>query len=86
MLCWAYQIGQSDSLAGTAIEIDTTWRHTKHGWQDSSRWVIETMPTGPLLGTIHPVVWAGLVLIAVVGMMLWASEEWEFARLFGEQD
>lgn len=76
---------QSDTLS-TKSEPGSNWRRTSQGWEDSSRWFRNSDTPQQLLETVHPVVWALLVLIAVVGVMIWASEEWDFARLFGKDD
>ena len=66
----------------TSAEIDTTWRHTKHGWQDSARWPVETFVSRKTIELLHPFTWAAIVLISVVATTIWASSEWEIARLF----
>ena len=68
-------------------DIDTSWRYTKFGWQDVSNWfrsnAFEPRQTIELL---HPLVWSGIVLISVIATMIWASSEWDFARLFQKQE
>ncbi len=76
---------QSDTLSPHS-EPGSSWRRTSQGWEDSSRWFRNSDPPQQLLEAVHPVVWALLVLIAVVGVMIWASEEWDFARLFKERE
>ena len=68
-------------------DIDSDWRYTKFGWQNASSWV------GPNAGVprqtielMHPLVWAGIVLISVITAMIWASNEWDFGRLFSDAD
>jgi len=69
----------------TSKEIDTTWRHTKLGWQDSRRWPVNTYVPRKTVELLHPFTWAAIVLISVVATTIWASDEWEIARLFGEE-
>ena len=77
------------SPAGIVIspQIDTNWRYTKYGWQNTSSWV---SPRGHVprqtIQMVHPLVWAGIVLISVLTTMIWASSEWDFARLFNHAD
>ncbi len=71
----------------TSADIDSTWRHTKFGWQDSARWpVADSFAPVKTIELLHPFVWAGIVLFAVIGTMIWASSEWEIARLFGSDE
>ena len=80
------QRAEQNTLA-TSADIDTTWRHTKFGWQDSSSWPTADSFTPPrTLELLHPFVWAGIVLITVIATMIWASSEWEFSRLFEKRD
>jgi hypothetical protein len=72
------------SAISTSSDIDTTWRHTKHGWQDSNRWPVDTYVPRKTIELLHPFTWAAIVLISVVGTTIWATSEWEIARLFGE--
>lgn len=70
----------------TSSEIDSTWRHTRHGWQDSARWpAADSFAPVKTIELLHPFVWAGIVLIAVIVTMIWASSEWEISRLFASE-
>lgn len=74
------QLSQSPQLsrgffASQPDSIDT-WISLKtitaaHAWQ----WTVD-------FTQVHPFVWAGIVLFAVLIAMIWASSEWEIARLF----
>lgn len=76
--------GNHTHTLATSAEIDTTWRHTKFGWQDSAHWSVgDSFAPVKTIEFLHPFVWAGTVLIAVIATMIWASNEWEIARLFG---
>jgi len=78
---------ESVSTLVLSSEIDTTWRHTREGWQDTSHWSSEdTFVPQPFAELIHPLVWTGLVLLAVIVLMVWASSEKEVARLMGDKD
>lgn len=76
-------VGNRSSWTATSADIDSTWRHTKHGWQDSATWhAADSYVPVKTIEQLHPFVWAGTVLIAVIAVMIWASSEWEIARLF----
>ena len=75
--------GVQTHVLSTSPEIDTTWRHTKYGWQDSARWpVADAFTPSKTVELLHPIVWAAIVLLSVVTSTIWASNEWETARLF----
>ena len=69
-----------------AVE-DSTWRKTRMGWQDSALWnQPDTTCATRGIERVHPAVVAGLILLASIGSLFWASKEWEFVRLFeGDQ-
>lgn len=77
---------QADTLLNSPAELGTSWRHTKFGWQDSSRWFVDSFAPVKTFEVIHPILWAALVLITVVGVMIWASEEWDIERLFDDEE
>jgi len=69
----------------TSSDIDTTWRHTKFGWQDSATWTAaDSFVPQKAVELIHPLVFAITILILVIAAMVWASNEWEIERLFGQ--
>ena len=75
--------GNRSRTIATSADIDSTWRHTKYGWQDSASWpAADTYVPVKAIEMLHPFVWAGTVLFAVIATMIWASSEWEIARLF----
>jgi hypothetical protein len=66
----------------TSAEIDTTWRYTEAGWQDSAVWDSgDTFVPQPVFESVHPIIWAGLILISVTVVMVWASSEWEVGKI-----
>ena len=68
----------------TSSDIDTTWRHTKFGWQDSATWTAaDSFVPQKTVELIHPLVFAITILILVIAAMVWASNESEIERLFG---
>ncbi|MFK7769740.1 MAG: hypothetical protein AB8B55_21210 [Mariniblastus sp.] len=70
----------------TSSEVGTTWRRTKDGWQDSTTWSNgDQFVPRKSFQSIHPFVWAAIVLLSVIAAMIWASNEWEISRLFEEE-
>ena len=79
-------VTQSESMVKPTVDSDTSWRLTKFGWQDSTTWVSDTFAPQPTWELVHPVIWAMLVLLTVLVVTIWASSEWEFARLFQQAE
>ena len=79
------QIGNNVTVISS--EIDTPWRYTNQGWQRANEWnsnvQFEPLRTFEL---VHPFVWAASVLLAVISTAIWASSEWEIARLLGRDE
>lgn len=65
--------------------IPTSWRLTRFGWQDSTSWFVDSFAPIKTVELIHPLVWTALVLVTVLLVMIWASEEWDLARLFSSK-
>lgn len=68
-------------------ELDSSWRYTRYGWQDSSEWIrtpAEISPRG--IDQINPVLISLDILLAAAAAMIWASDECQVARLFGRQN
>ncbi len=82
MFLFAMDNVQSDTSLTSSAKLEMGWRQTKFGWQDSNYWFNESFTPPPLFEAIHPLIWAGLVLIAVISTMIWASEEWDWSRLW----
>lgn len=77
----------SSNALSVSTDIDTNWRYTKFGWQNASNWVSpKAYVPRQTIELLHPLVWAGIVLISVLATMIWASSEWDFARLFSHDD
>lgn len=76
----------SNSLV-LSSDIDTSWRHTSEGWQNSEHWCSgDTFVPVSYAASIHPLVWTVMVLFLVVTILIWASSEEEVARLLGDDD
>jgi hypothetical protein len=55
--------------------LDTPWRLTADGWQDSRTWrdvQSESIPPEP---GVHPIFWTLGVLLLAFGAMIWSSDE-----------
>jgi hypothetical protein len=78
--------GSLQEVESTPALGETSWRLTRLGWQDSSRWYVDTFTPQPSVELIHPLLFAALVLIVVAMALVWASSEWEYGRLFGHRD
>ena len=79
---------ESELTASPRVDIDTSWRLTKFGWQDSTTWVsdTDTFAPQPTWELVHPFIWATLVLLTVLVATIWASSEWEYAQLFRQAE
>ena len=62
-------------------ETGTTWRYTRNGWQDIGGMYRDSFVAIKSFELVHPLIWAASVLLAVMGTSIWASNEWEIARL-----
>ena len=82
----AIVIAQSDTSSSRHSGLESSWRRTEFGWQDSSNWLVDSFAPRQTLELIHPVIWGLLILILVIGTTIWASSEWDLARLFKDED
>ena len=76
-------IRNADHLPSNSIEnssMDTPWRLTEFGWQNSNQWQ-HRATTAPWVTRIHPFVWTAGILLAVLGLMVWSSSEVEMDSL-----
>ncbi|HMP80912.1 MAG TPA: hypothetical protein PKD54_15760 [Pirellulaceae bacterium] len=65
--------------------VQPEWRYTRFGWEDANAWVaVPAIPTAKPM--IHPIAVSVLILFAALAAMLWASEEYDFDRLFAGQN
>ena len=69
------RLGQKEGAAGIAKKLDTPWRYTSMGWQDSTNWTPRTHFVKPAAAQVHPIVWAALIALAALGLMVWSSKE-----------
>ncbi len=62
--------------------VESKWRRTRFGWVDTSRWYHPpAVEYERRIERIHPLVFAALLVLFAVGTLIWASEEYQWARL-----
>ena len=67
--------------------VETPFRKTRLGWQDSRRWSRPAdIEFERRVELIHPVVVAGLIVLASFAALLWSAEEWDAVRLLQGTD
>lgn len=71
---------QNHQVTATVKSLDTSWRYTKLGWQNSAHWDRPAIPK-PMAAEIHPFVWTAMVLLAVLTLMIWSSPQKEVDSL-----
>ena len=63
------------------------WRKTRKGWEESSKWVqAESIEYERKIELVHPLSVSGIILLSSIGMLIWASEEWDTERLFSSRE
>jgi hypothetical protein len=83
-LCFPTEAQQP--IARIQPELDTHWRYTRFGWQDSSFWYRTPADLGPrMIDRISPVLLSIDIILAALGAMIWASDDWQVDRLFGRR-
>ncbi len=75
---------ESDSQAEWSSE---NLRYTRFGWRDPSDWQrAESYKIEYGINRVHPLLIGVEMLLLVAGAMIWASDEWELSRAFGERE
>ena len=79
-ICYLIQIDDSstrDNLSHEQVSksLDTSWRYTSIGWQDSNNWVERTRFPKPIAAKVHPFVWTALIVLVSLGLLIWAADE-----------
>ncbi len=65
---------------------DNGLRYTNLGWQDPSQWLAQPQQGGPWnLGSVSPLIWAAMVVLAVGIAVMWLSSDDEVERIFQER-
>jgi hypothetical protein len=61
---------------------DSTWRRTRLGWVDTRSWYHpQSVEYERRIELVHPIIFAALLVLFSVGALIWASEEYQWARL-----
>ena len=61
-------------------------RYTNLGWQDPTQWLAQPQQGGPWnLGSVSPLIWAAMLVLAVGIAVMWLSSDDEVERIFKER-
>lgn len=80
MVCYLVQLDSKSTdtqrpNGNASRKLDTSWRYTAIGWQDSSNWKSRAHFPKPIAAKVHPFIWTALIVVAAVGLLIWASDE-----------
>jgi len=65
---------------------DNGLRYTNLGWQNPSQWLAQPQQGSHLnLGSVSPLIWAGMLVLAVGIAVMWLSSDDEVERIFNER-
>lgn len=65
---------------------DDGLRYTNLGWQDPTQWVAQPQQGSQLnLGSVSPLIWAAMLVLAVGVALMWLSSDDEVERIFQER-
>jgi len=65
---------------------DSGLRYTNFGWQDPTEWLAQPQQGSQLnLGSVNPLIWAAMLLLAVGIAVMWLSSDDEVERIFKER-
>lgn len=79
-VCLMVQLGANPVAENPAYgqeikTLDTPWRYTSAGWQDSTTWAERDHFPKPLVATVHPFVWTAMIMLAAIGLLVGSSKE-----------
>lgn len=70
----------------TVSSANDNLRYTTLGWQDPTDWLAQPQQGSRLnLGSVSPLIWAALLLLAVGIAVMWLSSDDEVERIFQER-
>ena len=76
-------IAQNPQLASVQ---DDGLRYTNLGWQDPTKWLAQPQQGSPWnLGSVDPLIWAAMLVLAVGIAVMWLSSDDEVERIFQER-
>ena len=65
---------------------DNGLRYTSLGWQDPTQWLAQPQQGSYLnLGSVSPLIWAAMIVLAVGFAVMWLSSDDEVERIFQER-
>lgn len=65
---------------------DNGLRYTNLGWQDPTQWLAQPQQGSHLnLGSVSPLIWAAMLVLAVGFALMWLSSDDEVERIFNER-
>lgn len=65
---------------------DSGLRYTTLGWQDPTKWLAQPQQGSQLnLGSVNPLIWAAMIVLAVGIAVMWLSSDDEVERIFKER-
>ncbi len=68
-------IAKKPSFNREVRTLDTPWRYTSVGWQDSTHWAGRVKFPKPMAANIHPLVWTAMIMLAAIGLLVLGSNE-----------
>jgi len=72
----------SANLNATISPDNTMWRYTPDGWKDISMMSNQAQNPQPLLESVHPTIWAAMLLLSSWLLLIMASNDTEIQRIF----
>jgi len=72
----------SANFSATVSPDNTMWRYTPDGWKDISMMSNQAQNPQPLLESIHPAIWAAILLLSSWLLLIMASNDIEIRQLF----
>ena len=77
-------VSAGTATAQTSSQLESKWRYTRYGWQDPADWLrTPSHVQERFVDRLDPVLLSIDIFLAVLGATIWASEEWQVARLLG---
>ena len=62
---------------------ESTWRKTRFGWMDSSKWERpEPVAYERRIELVHPLLFSAIIILVTTGFLIWSSEERQWAEIF----
>ena len=74
------------NLNATVSPDNTMWRYTSDGWRDISMMSNQAQNPQPLLESVHPAIWAAMLLLSSWLLLIMASNDSEIRGLFGRSN